>query len=225
MKVNRMACHLTVAVSLVLLAQFGMAQNAVDEELGLPDLGRLIGELETRLHPRIVTRRYSGRHMITFSTSRQSPRDCLRVMPLAESHSLKSQPAQNRSSRGSSVGCAHTTSGSTVDASCAQGGDWGDVPLDEACDPNHESNQYILQFKENTVQLMQTVCTYQWAQEVADFDFANAKATIEEQLLNSRALLLGNDVPEDVDTAVIEYLRAITDEQITAFLDQYGNFT
>eukprot|EP00959_Pyramimonas_sp_CCMP1952_P264714 5534980-Pyramimonas_sp.AAC.1 len=72
---------------------------------------------------------------------------------------------------------------------------------------------------------MQTVCTYQWAQEVADFDFANAKATIEEQLLNSRALLLGNDVPEDVDTAVIEYLRAITDEQITAFLDQYGNFT
>eukprot|EP00959_Pyramimonas_sp_CCMP1952_P148604 3108995-Pyramimonas_sp.AAC.1 len=60
---------------------------------------------------------------------------------------------------------------------------WGDVPLDEACDPRHPSNQYIIQFKPNTVQLVETVC--EQSKGNATFDFEDFRCAVYARSLRS----------------------------------------
>uniref|UniRef100_A0A7S0RGL4 Uncharacterized protein n=1 Tax=Pyramimonas obovata TaxID=1411642 RepID=A0A7S0RGL4_9CHLO len=104
-------------------------------------------------------------------------------------------------------------------------GMWGDVPLDQACDPTHPSNQYIIQFKENTVQLMETVC--QRSNGNPTFNFTDQREEILQEVrvtkeFVDRSLAAGEELPEVVQVAA--YLNTLTDDNITKFIDQYGAF-
>jgi len=99
---------------------------------------------------------------------------------------------------------------------------WGDLPLGESCDPNAESNQYIIQFKPSTMGIMESICQYQWDQAIDDFDFAAAIPAILDEIkkLNNSF----SDFGVDVDTSAVKYLLQITEDDLNNFMDNYAEF-
>jgi len=99
---------------------------------------------------------------------------------------------------------------------------WSNLPLGESCDPNAESNQYIIQFKPNTMGIMESICQYQWDQAMDNFDFEKAKPDILNAITKLNNSL--SDLGVDVDISAIKYLMQITEADLDNFLDNYKSF-
>ena len=92
-----------------------------------------------------------------------------------------------------------------------------------ACDPSSPSNQYILQFKEGTVQLLETVC-HQANEAGEGFDFAAVADQLRDEIKGAK--ITADSTPNlPAELAPLEYLRGISNEQIDAFIDEYTAFT
>jgi len=96
--------------------------------------------------------------------------------------------------------------------------------LSEACDPKSPSNQYVLQFKEKTIQLLGHVCGV-GASESGEFNFAAKSQEIREQLIETKDILDDGRVVPGIDPAIFEFLKNISIEQIDDFINEYTNFT
>jgi len=94
------------------------------------------------------------------------------------------------------------------------------VSLEESCNPNAETNQYIIQFKPNAMGMMESMCQYQWEQGVVNFDFATAKPMVLAAIKKMNDTLNEFGDPSAGPT----FLSKTTLEELEKFMDEYASF-
>jgi len=95
------------------------------------------------------------------------------------------------------------------------------VSLEESCNPNAETNQYIIQFKPNAMGMMESICQYQWDQGAGfEFDFATAKPMVLAAIKKTNDTLNEFGDPSAGPT----FLSKTTLEELEKFMDEYASF-